>query len=78
MQIRFAVTKLIKTWYEIRDVHLSSSRMKEMIKTGKFNSEDEIKSKLSELREKMSSEYGITFKTDYVEDEYGAKLIPDG
>jgi len=49
-----------------------------MIKTGKFNSEDEIKSKLSELREKMSSEYGITFKTDYVEDEYGAKLIPDG
>jgi len=45
MQIRFAVTKLIKTWYEIRDVHLSSSRMKEMIKTGKFNSEDEIKSK---------------------------------
>ena len=57
MQIRFAVTKLIKNWYEIRDVHLSSSRMKEMIKTGKFNSEDEIKSKLSELREKMSSEY---------------------
>jgi len=78
MQIRFAVIKLIKTWYEIRDVHLSSSRTKEMIKTGKFNSEDEIKSKLSELREKMSSEYGITFKTDYVEDEYGAKLIPDG
>jgi len=73
MQIRFAVTKLIKNWYEIRDVHLSSSRMKEMIKAGKFNSEDEIKSKLSGLREKMSSEYGITFKTDYVEDEYGAK-----
>jgi electron transfer flavoprotein-quinone oxidoreductase len=78
MQIRFAVTKLIKTWYEIRDVHLSSSRKKEMIKAGKFSSEDEVESKLSELREKMSSEYGITFKTDYVEDEYGAKLIPDG
>jgi len=78
MQIRFAVIKLIITWYEIRDVYLSSSRTIEMIKTGKFNSEDEIKSKLSELREKMSSEYGITFKTDYVEDEYGAKLIPDG
>ena len=78
MQIRFTVTKLIKTWYEIRDAHLSSSRRKELIKTGKFNSEDEIKSKLSEIREKMSSEYGIKFKTDYVEDEYGAKLIPDG
>jgi len=78
MQIRFAVIKLIKTLYEIRDVYLSSSRTKEMIKTGKFNSEDEIKAKLSDLREKMSTEYGITFKTDYVEDEYGAKLIPDG
>jgi len=73
MQIRFTVTKLIKTWYEIRDVYLSSSRRKELIKTGKFNSEDEIKSKLSEIREKMSSEYGIKFNTDYVEDEYGAK-----
>jgi electron transfer flavoprotein-quinone oxidoreductase len=78
MQIRFAVTKLIKTWYEIRDAYLSSSRRKELLKTGKFNSEDEIKSKLSEIREKMSSQYGIQFKTDYVEDEYGAKLIPDG
>ncbi len=78
MQIRFAVTKLIKTWYEIREAYLSPSRRKELIKTGKFNSEDEIKSKLSEIREKMSSKYGIKFETDYVEDEYGAKLIPDG
>jgi len=78
MQIRFAVTKLIKTWYEIRDAYLSPSRRKELIKTGKFNSEDEIKSKLFETREKMSSKYGVKFETDYVEDEYGAKLIPDG
>jgi len=78
MQIRFAVTKLIKTWYEIRDAYLSPSRRKELIKTGKFNSEDEIKSKLFEIREKMSSKYGVKFETDYVEDEYGAKLIPDG
>ena len=48
MQIRFAVTKLIKTWYEIRDVYLSSSRRKELIKTGKFNSE--MKSNQNYLR----------------------------
>lgn len=78
LQIRFAVTKLIKTWYEIREAYLSPSRRKELIKTGKYNSEDEIKSKLSEIQEKMSSKYGVKFVTDYVEDEYGAKLIPDG
>ena len=78
LQIRFAVTKLIKTWYEIREAYLSPSRRKELIKTGKYNSEDEIKSKLSEIQEKMSSRYGVTFVTDYVEDEYSAKLIPDG
>ena len=55
MQIRFAVIKLIKTWYEIRDVYLSSSRTKEMIKSDKFKSEEVIKSKLSEFCEKMSS-----------------------
>ena len=78
LQIRFAVTKLIKTWYEIREAYLSPSRRKELIKTGKYNSEDEIKSKLSEIQEKMSSRYGVKFVTDYVEDEYSAKLIPDG
>jgi len=78
LQIRFAVTKLIKTWYEIRGAYLSPSRRKELIKTGKYNSEDEIKSKLSEIQEKMSSKYGVKFVTDYVEDEYSAKLIPDG
>jgi electron transfer flavoprotein-quinone oxidoreductase len=78
MRIRFAVTKLIKTWYEIRQIHHSPSRRKESIKNGKFNSDDEIKSKLSEIRDEMSSKYGIKFESDYVEDEYGAKLIPDG
>lgn len=70
LRIRFAVTKLIKTWYEVRENHLSNEKDEQAA--------DDIKAKLSYVQEQMTAKYGVTFKTDYVEAEYSAKLIPDG
>ncbi|HSA97908.1 MAG TPA: NAD(P)/FAD-dependent oxidoreductase [Candidatus Nitrosotenuis sp.] len=71
LRIRFAVTKLIKTWYEVRENYLSSNEKDEQ-------TIDDLKAKLSFVQEQMTAKYRVTFKTDYVEAEYGAKLIPDG
>jgi len=71
LRIRFAVTKLIKTWYDVRENYLSSSEKDEQ-------TIDDLKAKLSFIQEQMTAKYRVTFKTDYVEAEYGAKLIPDG
>lgn len=71
LRIRFAVTKLIKTWYDVRENHLSSNEKDEQAIA-------DLKAKLSFVQEQMTAKYNVTFKTDYVEAEYGAKLIPDG
>ncbi len=78
VRIRFATTKLIKSWQETRDTLLSKSGRERLIKSGKYASEDEIRSQLSSVQSQMADKYGITFETDYVEVEYSAKLIPDG
>jgi len=75
---RFAVAKLIKTWYEIREANLSPSGRERLIQSGKYKDAEEIQSKLSYIQEQMSNKFGVTFGTDYLEDEYGAKLVPDG
>jgi len=71
LRIRFAVTKLIKTWYEVREDYLSSNKKDEQ-------ASNDLNAKLSFVQEQMTSKYHVSFKTDYVEAEYGAKLIPDG
>ncbi len=78
MRIRFAVTKMTRTWTELREAYYSKSQREQLVKEGKYGSEDEIKSQLESIREQMSSKYGIKFETDYVEAEYSAKLVPDG
>jgi len=78
IRIRFATTKLIKSWQETRDAILSSSGRDRLIKSGKYASEDEIRTQLSSLQTQMVDKYGVTLETDYVEVEYSAKLIPDG
>ena len=78
MRIRFAVTKMIRTWTDLRDAYYSKSQKERLVKEGKYGSEDEIGSQLASIREQMSSKYGIKFETDYVEVEYSAKLVPDG
>ena len=78
LRIRFGVAKLIKTWYEIREAYLSSSRRESLINSGKYKDAEEIQSRLSYVHEQMTEKYGVIFGTDYLEDEYGAKLVPDG
>jgi len=78
LRIRFGVAKLIKTWYEIREANFSPSGRERLIKSGKYKDAEDIQSTLSFTEEKMSEKFGVTFGTDYLEDEYGAKLVPDG
>jgi electron transfer flavoprotein-quinone oxidoreductase len=78
IRIRFATTKLIKSWTELRDAALSSSGRERLIKSGKYATEDEIKAQLSSLQTQLAEKFGVTLDTDYVEVEYSAKLIPDG
>ena len=78
IRIRFATAKLTKSWQEIRDAALSSSGRERLIKSGKYETEDEIRAQLSSLETQMAEKFGVTLETDYVEAEYSAKLIPDG
>jgi len=78
IRIRFAITKMVKTWYELREAYLSKQGREKLVKNGKYSSVEEIQSQLSSLRDQMSTKYAIKFSTDYVEAEYSAKLVPDG
>ncbi len=78
LRIRFAVAKLIKNWNEIRGAYLSSSGRERLINSGKYKTVEDIQTALLSTQDQMSKTYGVTFGTDYVEMEYGAKLVPDG
>lgn len=78
LRIKFATSKLIKNWIELRDAWYSQSSRKKLVEGGKYKSEEEIKSRLDFLRKELESKYGTKFVTDYVELEYSAKLVPDG
>jgi len=78
LRIKFGVARLIKTWNEIRDAYLSKTGKDDLIKSGKYETEEDIKTKLDSINQQIQEKYGVTFGTDYVEEEYGAKLIPDG
>ena len=74
----FAITKLLNNWNELRQLYYSHKLKEKAIKDRKYNSEDEIKSKLDYLTQKIADEYNIKFKTNYIELEYTTKLVPDG
>jgi electron transfer flavoprotein-quinone oxidoreductase len=78
LRIRFAVAKLIKNWNEIREAYLSSSGRERLINSGKYKTIEEIQTALLFTQDQLSQKYGVVFGTDYVEMEYGAKLVPDG
>jgi len=65
---RFDVAKLIKNWNEIRGTYLTTT----------CEDPDSVKMQLANIEEIMKEKHGITFGINYVEAEYGAKLIPDG
>jgi electron transfer flavoprotein-quinone oxidoreductase len=78
LRIRFAVSKLIKTWNELRDALHSPAARKRLVDSGKYKTEEEIKSRLDYVQKELVGKYKTKFVTDYVELEYGAKLVPDG
>ena len=78
LRTRFAVSKLIKTWEELRHTYYSPSGRAKLIENGKYKSSEEIKARLDFIHKELSSKYGTRFVTDYIELEYSAKLVPDG
>jgi electron transfer flavoprotein-quinone oxidoreductase len=78
LRTRFAVSKLIKTWNELRDNYHSHAVRKKLVESGKYKSEEEIKARLDSVQNELATKYDTKFVTDYVELEYGAKLVPDG
>ncbi|MGI0039081.1 MAG: electron transfer flavoprotein, partial [Nitrososphaera sp.] len=78
LRTKFAVSKLVKTWNDLRDAYHSPSARRKLIEGGKFKSEDEIKSRIEYVKGELASKYSTKFVTDYVELEYSTKLVPDG
>lgn len=78
IRIKFATTKLIKSWRELREAYLSQKGKNDLLKSGKYQSVDEIKTQLDSIHDQLTQKYDVSFGTDYVEAEYSAKLIPDG
>src|SRR5919198_1430266 len=78
LRVRFAVSKLIKTWNELRDAWHSPAGRKRLVEAGKYKTEEEIKARLDSVQNELAGKYRTKFVTDYVELEYGAKLVPDG
>jgi electron transfer flavoprotein-quinone oxidoreductase len=78
LRTRFAVSKLIKTWNELRDTYSSRDGRKKLVESGKYKSEEEIRARLDYVQNELATKYDTKFVTDYIELEYGAKLVPDG
>jgi len=77
-KIHFAVSKLLKTWYELRAEYYSVQGRKKLIDSGRYKNEQEIKDKVDAIYHDLTTKYGTGFVTDYVELEYSTKLVPDG
>ena len=77
LRIRFAMAKQIKNWNEIRSSYLSSSGRQNLIDSGKYKTNEDIKTRLDGIENQLTK-LGVSFGSDYVEAEYGAKLVPDG
>jgi electron transfer flavoprotein-quinone oxidoreductase len=78
LRTRFAVSKLVKTWNDLRDAYHSPSALRRLVESGKYKSAEEVKARLDSVRNDLAAKYGTKFETDYVELEYSAKLVPDG
>lgn len=78
LRIRFGISKLLKSWEELRYTYYSKTARKKAIESGLYKSEDELKQRLDETRRQLEEKFGLSFGTNYVELEYSAKLVPDG
>ena len=77
LKAHLGVSKLIKTYNELRDTYYSNKNTK-LIESGKFRTLEEAKSKIDSIKHDLNEKFGVQFVNNYVELEYSAKLIPDG
>jgi electron transfer flavoprotein-quinone oxidoreductase len=77
LKAHLGVSKLIKTYNELRDTYYSNNNTK-LIESGKFRTLEEAKSKIDSIKHDLNEKFGVQFVNNYVELEYSAKLIPDG
>jgi electron transfer flavoprotein-quinone oxidoreductase len=78
LRTRFAISKLLKSWGDLRDHYYSKKGRARLVEKGRYKSEEEIKAKLDSIRNELLSRHKVKFVNDYVELEYSAKLVPDG
>jgi len=78
LRSRFAISKLLKSWGDLRDLYYSKKGRARLIENGRYKSEEEIKARLDGIRNELVGKYKTKFVNDYVELEYSAKLVPDG
>lgn len=78
LRTRFAVSKLIMTWNNLREALYSPVGTAKLIESGKYKNIEEIQGKINSIYEELRQKYKTKFVTDYVELEFSAKLIPDG
>lgn len=78
LRTKFAVNKLIKKWRELRFNYYSNNGRRRYIENNDFKNVEEIQAKIESIYHELTEKYNTVFKTDYVELEYSAKLIPDG
>jgi electron transfer flavoprotein-quinone oxidoreductase len=78
LRARFAVSKLLKNWGDLRDQYYSRLGRARLVENGRYKSEEEIKARLDSIRNELVGRYNTKFVNDYVELEYSAKLVPDG
>src|ERR687883_134757 len=57
LRTRFAVSKLVNTWDELRHVYYSPTGKAKLIESGKYKSETEIKARIDSLRQELSNKY---------------------
>jgi len=78
LRIRFGISKLLKSWEELRYTYYSKSARKNAIKQGFYKDDDDVRKRLQETRRQLEENFGVSFVTNYVELEYSAKIVPDG
>jgi electron transfer flavoprotein-quinone oxidoreductase len=74
----FMAIKLLKVWNTLRSEYYSTNGVRRLIETGKYKTEDEIRTRITALENELMEKYSYEFDDNYLELEYSARLIPDG
>lgn len=74
----FMAVKLLKSWNNLRSEYYSRNGVSRLIESGKYKTEEEIKSRITFLENELMEKYNYEFDDNYVELEYSTRLIPDG